>query len=64
MAPEILAIMPGQFSLPGQIFLHWAAATHKGLGELQNNEKSRPLSPSFLCQNVNFKTRAFSPLIK
>ena len=40
---EISANVPGQFSLPGQIFLHWAAATHKGLGELQNKKKSRPL---------------------
>jgi hypothetical protein len=34
--------VPGQFSLSGQIFLHWAAATLKGLGEFQN-KNSRPL---------------------
>ena len=28
---EIPANLPGQFSLSGQIFLHWAAATLKGL---------------------------------
>ena len=35
---EIPANLPGQFSLPGQIFLHWAAATLKGLGEFQNKK--------------------------
>ena len=30
---EIPANLPGQFSLSGQILLHWAAATLKGLGE-------------------------------
>ena len=39
---EIPAKLPGQFSHSGQIFSHWAAATLKGLGELQN-KKSRPL---------------------
>jgi hypothetical protein len=34
---EIPANLPGQFSLSGQIFLHWAAATLKGLCEIQNN---------------------------
>jgi hypothetical protein len=33
---EIPANLPGKFSLSGQIFLHWAAATLKGLGEFQN----------------------------
>ena len=33
---EIPANLPGQFSLSGQIFLHWAAAILKGLGEFQN----------------------------
>jgi hypothetical protein len=36
------ANLPGQFSLSGQIFLLWAAATLKGLGEFQN-KNSRPL---------------------
>ena len=39
---EIPAKLPGQFGHSGQIFLHWAAATLKGLGEFQN-KKSRPL---------------------
>ena len=30
---RVPANLPGQFSLSGQIFLHWAAATMKGLGE-------------------------------
>ena len=30
------ANLPGQFSQSGQIFLHWAAATLKGLGQFQN----------------------------
>ena len=30
-------ILKFQFSLSGQIFLHWAAATLKGLMEFQNN---------------------------
>jgi hypothetical protein len=33
--------LPGQFSLSGQMFLHWAVATLKGLGEISKN--SRPL---------------------
>ena len=35
---EIPANLPGQFSLSGQIFLPWAAATLKGLGEFQNKQ--------------------------
>ena len=34
---EMPANLPGQFSLSGQIFLHWAAATLKGHVEFQNN---------------------------
>ena len=30
------AKLPGQFGHSGQIFLHWAAATLKGLGQFQN----------------------------
>ena len=38
LAPlEIPANQPGQFSLSGQIFLHWAAATLKGHVEFQND---------------------------
>ena len=33
---EIPAKLPGQFGHSGQIFLHWAAATLKGLGQFQN----------------------------
>ena len=40
---EIPANLPGQLSLSGQIFVHWAAATLKGLGEFQkkNDDKSK-----------------------
>ena len=38
LSGEIPANLPGQFSLSGQIFLHWAAATLKGLGEFQNKK--------------------------
>ena len=44
LAPsELPANLPGQFSLSGQLFLHWAAATLKGLVEFQNKKKTRPL---------------------
>ena len=33
---EIPAQLPGQFGHSGQILLHWAAATLKGLNEFQN----------------------------
>ena len=33
---EIPAKLPGQFGHSGQIILHWAAATLKGLGQFQN----------------------------
>ena len=35
---ELPANLPGQFSLSGQLFLHWAAATLKGLVEFQNKK--------------------------
>ena len=35
---EIPAKLPGQFGHCGQIFLHWAAATLKGLGKFQNKK--------------------------
>ena len=35
---EIPASLPGQVSFSGHIFLHWAAATLKGLGEFQNKK--------------------------
>ena len=52
------------FGHSGQIFLHWSAATLKGLGEFQN-KKSRPLfTIIFKLKNDDFKTRDFSPLIE
>ena len=52
------------FGRSGQIFLHWSAATLKGLGEFQN-KKSRPLFIIiFKLKNNNFKTQDFSPLIE
>ena len=43
LAPsELPANLPGQFSLSGQLCLHWAAATLKGLVEFQKR-KTRPL---------------------
>jgi hypothetical protein len=35
---ELPANLPDQFSLSGQIFLHWAAATLNGLVEFQNKK--------------------------
>ena len=35
---EIPAKLPGQFSHSGQIFVHWAAGTLKGLAEFQNKK--------------------------
>ena len=56
--------LPGQFGHCGQTFLHWAAATLKGLGKFQI-KKSRPLfTIIFKLKNGNFITRDFSPLIK
>ena len=37
---EILANLAGQSSPSGQIFLHWAVVTLKGLGEFQNKKFS------------------------
>ena len=51
LAPsELPTNMPGQFSLAGQLFLHWAVATLKGLVELQNKKKLDHFSPSYLTQ--------------
>ena len=47
---EIPANLPGQFSLTGQIFLHWAAATLKGLGEFQFH-----FLPLFLNKKYRFQ---------
>jgi hypothetical protein len=44
LAPsELPANLPGQFSLSGHLFLHWALATLKGLVKFQNEKKTRPL---------------------
>ena len=48
---EIPAKLPDQFGHSGQIFVHWAAATLKGIGELQN-KKSRPLSTIIFKKKV------------
>ena len=51
LAPsEIPTNLPGQFSLSGQIFLHWAAATLKELAKFQNKKILDQFSPSFLSQ--------------
>ena len=47
---EIPANLPGQFSLPGMIFLCWAAATLKGLFQFQNKKVLDHFSPLFLSQ--------------
>ena len=55
--------LPGQFGHSGQIFLHWAAATLKGLGEFQDKKSGPLFTTIFKVKNGNFKTRDFSPLI-
>jgi hypothetical protein len=49
----VMANLPGQFSLSGQIFLHWAAATLKGLSEFQNKKILDHFSPSFISQKLS-----------
>ena len=49
---QIPAKLPGQFGHSGQIFLHWAAATLKGLGEFQNKAMGHFL-PLFLSKKVS-----------
>ena len=56
---EIPANLPGQFSLSGQIFLHWAAATLKRLAEFQNKKILDHFSPSFLSQKCQFQDSRF-----
>ena len=56
---EIPAHLPGQFSLFGQIFLHWAGATLKGLSEFQNKKNIDHFSPSFISQKCQFKDSRF-----
>ena len=46
---EIPANLPGQFSLSGQICLHWAVATLKGLVGFQTKSPDH-FSSSFLTQ--------------
>ena len=52
VSSEILANLPSQFSLSGQIFFHWAAATLKGLGEFQNKVLDHFL-PLFLSKKMS-----------
>ena len=51
---EIPANLPGQFSLSGQLFLHWAAATLKGLVGFQNKKIQTTFHPHFQLKNVGF----------
>ena len=52
---EIPANLPGQFSHPGQIFLHWAAATLKGHVGFQNKKILDHFLSSFLSQICQFR---------
>ena len=54
---EISANLPGQFSHPEQIFLHWAAATLKGHVGFQNSKIH--FSPTFLSQKWWFQELRF-----
>ena len=55
LAPsELPANLPGQFSLSGQIFLHWAVATLKGLVGFQNKKLQTTFHPHFQLKNVGF----------
>ena len=44
---------------PALFFLHWAAATLKGLGEFQNKKNLDHFSPSFLSQRCQFQDLRF-----
>ena len=60
LAPsEIPASLPGQFSLSGQTFLHWALTTLKGLVEYQNKTILHHFSSSFLSQKCWFQDLRF-----
>ena len=54
---EIPANLPGQFSLSGQIFMHWAAATLKRLSEFQNDKIQTTFHHHLYDKNVNFKSQ-------
>ena len=55
LAPsELRANLTGQLSLSGQHFLHWEAATVKGLVEFQNEKKLDHFSPSYLTKKMLF----------
>jgi hypothetical protein len=57
LAPsELPANLPGQFSLSGQIILHWAAATLKSLVKFQNKKFYTTFHHHFKIKNVGFKT--------
>ena len=62
---KIPANLPGQFSLSGPFFLHWAAATRKGLVQFQN-KKTRPpftiiLESKMVISRVNILVHYFQP---
>ena len=56
---ELLANLPGQFSLSRQLFLHWEAATLKGQVEFQNKKKLDHFFPSYLTQKCWFQDLRF-----
>ena len=59
LAPsELPANLPSQFRLSGQIFLHWAAATLKGLVKFQNKKLDHFLL-SHLTQKCWFQDLRF-----
>ena len=44
---EIPVKLPGQFGHSGQMFLHWAAATLKGLGKFQDKNSGSLFTLTF-----------------
>ena len=65
---EIPANLPGQFSLSGLMFLHWAAAgpaaaTLKGLVQFQNRKFKTTFHNHCQSKNSHFKSYEFSRLI-
>ena len=60
---EIPANLPCQFSLTGQICLHWAAATLKGLGEFQKKVVDHFLL-LFLGKKCQFQDSRFQSTYK
>ena len=56
---EIPSNLPGQFSPSGQIFLHWAGATLKGLVGFQNKKNLDHFSTPLLAQKCWFHDLRF-----